>query len=65
MPFLMLLYPLFIRLRKYIKVDTSNKYFCSFLILFFMCFMLAFYTVQTIYYNDYLCKNYQNMILYD
>ncbi len=51
MPFLMLLYPLFIRLRKYIKVDTSNKYFCSFLILFFMCFMLAFYTVQTIYYN--------------
>lgn len=51
MPFLMLLYPLFIRLRKYIKVDISNKYFCSFLILFFMCFMLAFYTVQTIYYN--------------
>lgn len=49
MPFLMLIYPLFIRLRKYIKVDTRNKYFCSFLILFFMCFMLAFYTVQTIY----------------
>ncbi len=51
MPFLILLYPLFISLRKYIRVEVSSKYFCSFLVLFFMCSMLAFYTVQTIYYS--------------
>lgn len=51
MPFLILLYPLFISLRKYIRIEVSSKYFCSFLVLFFMCSILAFYTVQTIYYS--------------
>lgn len=51
MPFLILLYPLFISLRKYIRVHMGSKYFCSFLILFFMCSVLAFYTVQTICYG--------------
>ena len=51
MPFLILLYPLFISLRKYIRVEMGSKYFCRFLILFFMCSVLAFYTVQTICYG--------------
>lgn len=42
MPFLMLLYPLFIRLRKYIKVDTSNKYFCSFFNFVFYVLYVSF-----------------------
>lgn len=50
-PFLILLYPLFVWLRKYIRIETNNKNLCGYLILAFMCSVLTFYTIQTICYN--------------